>query len=427
MQEQQVGLSELLEAGVHFGHQTRRWNPKMRKFIFTERNGIHIIDLRKTLDRLVLAKEAVREVVLAGERVLFVCTKRQLRSIIEQEAERCSAFFVTERWLGGMLTNFQTIRKQIRRLKELERGQEESAFEFYTKKERLLLDRERLKLNKYLCGVKDMTRLPGAIFVVDVKREAIAIREADRLGIPVIAITDTNANPDLIEYPVPGNDDAIRSVGLITQAISESVREASAQVPEEQKRKVQDAQATTYSTETGEVTETPSRPAAPRRKRVPRPGVLEKFSGTAGAEAKPAEDEKAEAKPAEDEKAEAKPAEDEKAEAKPAEDEKAEAKPAEDEKAEAKPAEDEKAEAKAADDEKAEAKAADDEKAEAKKAADEKAEAKKAKAKKAKAKKVKAKKVKASSKEDEASAEEEGATEAEVAAGAETDEAESGS
>ena len=307
MQEQQVGLSELLEAGVHFGHQTRRWNPKMRKFIFTERNGIHIIDLRKTLDRLVLAKEAVREVVLAGERVLFVCTKRQLRSIIEQEAERCGAFFVTERWLGGMLTNFQTIRKQIRRLKELERGQEENAFEFYTKKERLLLDRERVKLNKYLSGVKDMTRLPGAIFVVDVKREAIAVREADRLGIPVIAITDTNANPDLVEYPVPGNDDAIRSVGLITQAISQSVQEASTQVPEEQRRKVQDAQATTYSTETGEVTETLSRPAAPRRKRVPRPGVLEKFSGTAGAEAA-AEDEKAEAKPADDEKAEAKKA-----------------------------------------------------------------------------------------------------------------------
>ena len=417
MQEQQIGLSELLEAGVHFGHQTRRWNPKMRKFIFTERNGIHIIDLRKTLDRLVLAKEAVREVVLAGERVLFVCTKRQLRSIIEQEAERCGAFFVTERWLGGMLTNFQTIRKQIRRLKELERGQEESAFEFYTKKERLLLDRERLKLNKYLSGVKDMTRLPGAMFVVDVKRESIAILEADRLGIPVIAITDTNANPDLIEYPIPGNDDAIRSVGLITQAISQSVREASAQVPEEQKRKVQDAQATTYSTETGEVTETPSRPAAPRRKRVPRPGILEKFGGTAGVEAA-AEDGEAEAKPAEDEKAEAKPAEDEKAEAKPAEDEKAEAKPAEDEKAEAKPAADEKDEVK---------KAAD-EKAEAKKAADEKDEAKKAKAKKAKAKRVKA-----SSKEDEAGAEEEeatdaeGAADAEVAAGAETSEAESGS
>ena len=311
MQEHHVGLNELLEAGVHFGHQTRRWNPKMRKFIFTERNGIHIIDLRKTLARLVAAKEAVREVALAGERLLFVCTKRQLRSIIEQEAEQCGAFYVTERWLGGMLTNFQTIRKQIRRLKELERGQEESAFEFYTKKERLLLDRERLKLNKYLSGVKDMSRLPGAIFVVDVKREAIAVREADRLGIPVIAITDTNANPDLVEYPVPGNDDAIRSVGLITQAIGESVREASAQVPEEQKRKVQDAQATTYSTETGEVTETPSRPAAPRRKRVPRPEVLEKLRGVVGVKA-PAEDEVAKDK---DEVVEDKKAKDEKVKA----------------------------------------------------------------------------------------------------------------
>jgi small subunit ribosomal protein S2 len=393
MQEQQIGLSELLEAGVHFGHQTRRWNPKMRKFIFTERNGIHIIDLRKTLDRLVLAKEAVREVVLAGERVLFVCTKRQLRSIIEQEAEKCGAFYVTERWLGGMLTNFQTIRKQIRRLKELERGQEESAFEFYTKKERLLLDRERLKLHKYLCGVKDMTRLPGAIFVVDVKREEIAVREADRLGIPVIAITDTNADPDLVGYPVPGNDDAIRSVGLITQAIAQSVLEASAQVPEEQKRKVQDAQATTYSTETGEVTETPSRPATPRRKRVPRPGILEKFPGTAGTEAS-AEDEKVK-----DEKAEATKAEDEKAEAAKAEDEKAEATKAEDEKAEATKAEDEKAE---------------DEKAEAAKAEDEKAAVKKAPAKKADAKKGKTKKAKASAKE-------------KVVAKAESGEAESGS
>jgi small subunit ribosomal protein S2 len=292
MEQEQVGLSELLEAGVHFGHQTRRWNPKMKKFIFTERNGIHIIDLRKTLDRLNAAKDAVREVVLAGEKVLFVCTKKQLRSIIEQEAQECGAYYVTERWLGGMLTNFQTIRKQIRRLKELERGQEESAFEFYTKKERLLLDRERLKLNKYLSGVKDMTRLPGAMVIVDVKREEIAVREANRLGIPVIAITDTNANPDLVEYPVPGNDDAIRSVGLITQAIAQSVREASAQVPEEQKRKVQDAQATTYSTETGEVTETPNRSVALRRKRVPRPEILEKIAGAVEAEA-PAEDDSA--------------------------------------------------------------------------------------------------------------------------------------
>ena len=290
MQQQQVGLNELLEAGVHFGHQTRRWNPKMRKYIFTERNGIHIIDLRKTLDRLIAAQQAVREVVLAGERVLFVCTKKQLRGVIAQEAEECGAYYVTERWLGGMLTNFQTIRKQIRRLKELERGQEESAFEFYTKKERLLLDRERLKLEKYLSGVKDMTRLPGAIFVVDVRREGIAVAEAHRLGIPVIAITDTNADPDLIDYPVPGNDDAIRSVQLIAKAIAESVKVAATQVPAEQKRAVQEAQATTYSTETGETTESQDRPAARRRpKRHPLPGAIAEKTGANVTEADSAE------------------------------------------------------------------------------------------------------------------------------------------
>jgi len=272
---QEVGLNQLLEAGVHFGHQTRRWNPKMKPFIFAERNGIHIIDLRKTLDRLLAAQQAVREVVLRGERILFVCTKRQLRAVIEQEAERCGAFYVTERWLGGMLTNFQTIRKQIRRLKELERGQEENAFEFYTKKERLLLERERLKLEKYLAGVKDMGRLPGAVFVVDAKRETIAVREASRLGIPVIAITDTNADPDLITYPVPGNDDAIRSVGLISAAIASTIEVARREVPEDQRRP-EDVEATTYSTETGETTEK-ERPASrrrPRRKRRPRPEVI---------------------------------------------------------------------------------------------------------------------------------------------------------
>ncbi len=273
---EQVGLSELLEAGVHFGHQTRRWNPKMRPFIFTERNGIHIIDLRKTLDRLEAAQAAVRSVVLRGERVLFVCTKKQLRPIVEQEAERCEAFYVTERWLGGMLTNFQTIRQQIRRLKELERGQEENAFEFYTKKERLLLDRERLKLEKYLSGVKDMTRLPGAVFVVDARREIIAVKEAHRIGVPVIAITDTNADPDLIDFPVPGNDDAIRSVSLITAAIADAVDVARREVPEDERRRAEELEATTYSTETGETTEVQDRPAPrrPRRKRRPRPEVI---------------------------------------------------------------------------------------------------------------------------------------------------------
>ena len=250
----QVELNQLLEAGVHFGHQTRRWNPKMRTYIFTEKNGIHIIDLRKTLDRLQAAQNAVRGIVLRGERVLFVCTKKQLRPIVEQEAQRCGAFFVTERWLGGMLTNFQTIRNRIRRLKELERGQEENAFEFYTKKERLLLERERLRLDKYFSGVKDMGCLPGAVFVVDAKREIIAVREAHRLGIPIIAIADTNADPDLIVYPIPGNDDAIRSVSLISAAIADSIEASRREVPDDERLRVEELEATTYSTETGDKT-----------------------------------------------------------------------------------------------------------------------------------------------------------------------------
>lgn len=271
----EVRLDQLLEAGVHFGHQTRRWNPKMKPFIFTERNGIHIIDLRKTLDRLQVAQQAVREVVLKGERVLFVCTKKQLRSVVEQEAQRCGSFYVTERWLGGMLTNFQTIRQQIRRLKELERGVEENAFEFYTKKEQLMLDRERAKLDKYLVGVKDMGRLPGALFVVDARRELIAVKEAKKLGIPVIAITDTNADPDLIDFPIPGNDDAIRSVTLIATAIANTIGDTRKEVPDEERRRIEEMEATTYSTETGETTEkeAPKR-RRPRRKRRPRPEVI---------------------------------------------------------------------------------------------------------------------------------------------------------
>jgi len=288
----QVQLNQLLEAGVHFGHQTRRWNPKMRKYIFTERNGIHIIDLRKTLDRLQHAQKAVRDVVLAGQQILFVCTKAQLREIIEDEAVRSGSFYVTERWLGGMLTNFQTIRQQIRRLKELERGQEENAFEFYTKKERLLLDREREKLDKYFSGVKDMGRLPGAVFVVDAKREIIAVKEAHRLGIPVIAITDTNADPDLIDFPIPGNDDAIRSVSLISKAVADSVEAARKEVPEDDRRRKDEVEATTYSTETGETTEVEDRPQrrAPRRKRRPRPEVIAKIKSGEEGDAETADD-----------------------------------------------------------------------------------------------------------------------------------------
>ncbi len=278
-------IQELLEAGVHFGHQTSRWNPKMRKFIFAERNGIYIIDLKKTARQIELAQALVRDVVSRGERILFVCTKRQLRSVIQSEAERSNSFHVTERWLGGMMTNFSTIKKQIRRLRELERGQEEGAFDFYTKKERLMLERERERLDKYFSGVKDMTRLPGALFVIDSKKERIAISEANKLGIPVFAIADTNADPDLLTVPIAGNDDAIRSVSLITRAVGDAILEARAAMPADDRRRADEAEATVYSSETGE-----SSPAdddrkggqkkRPRRKRRPRPEVIANLRGS---------------------------------------------------------------------------------------------------------------------------------------------------
>jgi len=272
-------LKELLEAGVHFGHQRSRWNPKMKRFIFTERNGIHIIDLQKTVKALQEAQRAVRDVTLAGDRVLFVCTKRQLRLVVEQDAARCGGFFVTERWLGGMLTNFTTIKKQIRRLKDLERGLEEGAYEYYTKKEQLMLARERDKLLKYMGGVKEMGRLPGALFVVDAKKEMIAVKEANKLGIPVIAITDTNADPDVIDYPIPGNDDAIRSVSVITKAIADTIEQARRELPPDARRRQDETEATSYSSEGGlsQDAATPEEKAKrrrPRRKRRPRPDAI---------------------------------------------------------------------------------------------------------------------------------------------------------
>jgi len=271
-------LKDLLEAGVHFGHQSSRWNPKMKRFIFTQRNGIHIIDLKKTADALDTAKQTLRMATLQGDRVLFVCTKRQLRSVVEQEADRCGSFYVTERWLGGMLTNFSTIRKQIRRLKELERGLEEGAYEFYTKKEQLLLQREKDKLDKYLGGVKEMGRLPGVLFVVDAKKELIAVKEANKLGIPVVAIADTNADPDLIDYPIPGNDDAIRSVSLIAGALADAIEQARRELPPDARRRGDEVEAVTYSTEGGlaqeVVPEERRGRKRPRRRRRPRPEVI---------------------------------------------------------------------------------------------------------------------------------------------------------
>jgi small subunit ribosomal protein S2 len=269
----QPQLQELLEAGVHFGHQTRRWNPKMRRFIFAERSGIYLIDLQKTLRQLQKAQELLREVVMRGDNVLFVCTKRQLNEIVRAEAERCGAFWVVERWLGGTLTNFQTIKKQIQRLKELEQGQEEGTFEFFTKKEQLQLDRERQKLNRNLEGIKSMGRLPGAIFVVDAKKERIGIAEANKLGIPVVAIVDTNADPDLISVPIPGNDDAIRSVSLITSALVDVVMEARSQVPVRETTSETEAYST-YSTDMAQANEEETRRRRPRRKRRPKPEAI---------------------------------------------------------------------------------------------------------------------------------------------------------
>jgi small subunit ribosomal protein S2 len=245
-----ITLEQLLAAGVHFGHQTRRWNPKMRQFIFAERNGIHIIDLQKTLRQVELAQKLVREVILRGENVLFVCTKRQLSGLVRQEAERCGAMYVTERWLGGMLTNFNTVKKQLRRLKELEAGTEEGGgFSNYTKKEQLMMARERDKLSKYFSGIGNMTRLPGLIFVVDSKKERIAVSEANKLGIPMVAVVDTNADPDLITVPIAGNDDAIRSVELITKTIADTIEEARREAPA--RAAVEEGEESTYSSDRG--------------------------------------------------------------------------------------------------------------------------------------------------------------------------------
>ncbi|HKI94837.1 MAG TPA: 30S ribosomal protein S2 [Gemmatimonadales bacterium] len=270
----QPQLQDLLEAGVHFGHQTRRWNPKMRPFIFAERSGIYLIDLQKTLRQLHTAQELLRGLVMKGDGVLFVCTKKQLKQIVRTEAERCGAFYVTERWLGGMLTNFQTIKKQIRRLREIEQSQEEGAYEFFTKKEQLLFDREREKLNRNLEGIKQMGRLPGAMFVVDAKKERIAIAEANKLGIPVIAIVDTNADPDVITVPIPGNDDAIRSVSLITGALVDVIAEARAQAP--QREAAEDTEFSTYSTDVEGESEADDKRKRkkPRRKRRPKPEAI---------------------------------------------------------------------------------------------------------------------------------------------------------
>ena len=221
-----ISMKQLLEAGVHFGHQTRRWNPKMAQYIFTERNGIYIIDLQKTVKKAEEAYKAMKEIAETGKPVLFVGTNKQAQEAIKEEAERCGMFYVNERWLGGMLTNHKTIQTRINKLRELERMENEGVFEVLPKKEVIKLRAEKEKLEKYLNGMKDMPELPGAMFVVDPRKENIAIQEAHRLGIPVFGIVDTNCDPEELDYAIPGNDDAIRAVKLITGAMANAIIEA---------------------------------------------------------------------------------------------------------------------------------------------------------------------------------------------------------
>jgi small subunit ribosomal protein S2 len=218
-------MKELLEAGVHFGHQTKRWNPKMQKYIFGERNGIYIIDLQKTLKKFRDAYAFIRDLAGQGGSVLFVGTKKQAQEAVLEEASRCGMFYVNHRWLGGTLTNFATIRKSIARLKKLEEMRDTGEYERLPKKEVLGLERERQKLDKALVGIKHLDRLPSAVFVVDPKKESIAVEEARRLAIPIVAIVDTNCDPSIIDYPIPGNDDAIRAVRLITSRMADAVNE----------------------------------------------------------------------------------------------------------------------------------------------------------------------------------------------------------
>jgi small subunit ribosomal protein S2 len=236
-------MKELLEAGVHFGHQTKRWNPKMQKYIFGERNGIYIIDLQKTLKKFREAYGFVRELAGQGGSMLFIGTKKQAQDTVFEEANRCGMFYVNQRWLGGTLTNFETIRKSIGRLKKLEEMKETGDYERLPKKEALELDRERQKLEKALVGIKAMEQLPASVFIIDPRKEKIAVAEAQRLGIPIVAIVDTNCDPTGIDYPVPGNDDAIRAVRLITSRIADAILEGRGTLAKDEGEETADSEA----------------------------------------------------------------------------------------------------------------------------------------------------------------------------------------
>jgi small subunit ribosomal protein S2 len=247
-----ITSQELMEAGVHFGHLTRKWNPRMAEYIFMENNGIHIIDLNKTVKCLDEAAYAMKNIVRSGRKIMFVATKKQAKDIISEEANRLNMPFVTERWLGGMLTNFATIRKSLKKLQQIEKLMKEDGYENLTKKERLMLTREKTKLQKQLGGISDLNRLPAALFVIDVKREHIAVAEAQKLNIPVFAMVDTNSDPSDIDFPIPANDDAFKSISIVTKYIGKSIEEglmerkkdkeeAGMKKDEDEKRKVDEA------------------------------------------------------------------------------------------------------------------------------------------------------------------------------------------
>ena len=221
-----VTMKSLLESGVHFGHQVKRWDPRMKKYIFAQRNGIHIIDLQKTIAAIKDSYDAVRKIAASGKSVLFVGTKKQAQQAIQKEAERCGMFYVNNRWLGGMLTNFATIKKSLQRLKKIEKMEIDGTFDNLTKKEVSALQKEKAKLEKNLAGIKEMKELPGAVFIIDTHKEQIAVAEARRMHIPIIAVVDTNCNPEGIDYPIPGNDDAIRAITLFTSIVANAVIEA---------------------------------------------------------------------------------------------------------------------------------------------------------------------------------------------------------
>ncbi len=260
----QVNIKKLLEAGVHFGHQTQRWNPKMKKFIFGERNGIYIINLEITLACLDKALGFLRDTAASGKEILWIGTKKQAQESLQENAKRCGMPFVNQRWLGGMLTNFETVRRSIKRMELIDKMESDGSFQFITKKERNSLIKEREKLQKVLSGVKDMKRLPGAVFVIDSKNEEIGVREARKLGIPVVGVLDTNCDPDMVDYPLPGNDDAIRSVRLFCELAAGAIEEGHKQMeqsrPQAEEAQTQEAPAAT------EEKAAPSEEAAEERK-----------------------------------------------------------------------------------------------------------------------------------------------------------------